>query len=366
MKIVVWSGMPVLAHMGMRVHYLLPATLGKLGHEVYYCPGTWGTGIPSVPDYIKNEVLPYLKVVSPDEFYDIFPADVFIYAFTIPFKEEEVERKLLERLPFLKNMVSCLVYYCLDYWEGWIRNFPVEEWESKIIEHSTHIFAVSPQLCLYLSRRYKREVFLLPNAIPPWFKPLHMEKERRQEIALIVGSAYLRKVDEVFALAKSFPSWDFYWVAGFDQSKGLIGHSPLGNLFLLKEKFPHEVSAIARVSLVGLVPAGRNWCSYFGDPTKWYIYHGCGLPVVSRGVLHHANTSFYPFTFVCKNLKIGFEKFLSSLSDINYPITPLPIHTYEHRASTLIKILSGEEQMGYGKSDLNTASWSEVWYEKGK
>lgn len=362
MRIVVWAGMPVLAHMGMRVHYLLPAALGKLGHEVFYCPSSWETDIPNVPDYMKNEVVPYIKVVSPSDFYDLFPADILIYIFTTPLKDENVERKLLSFLPNLREMTTFVVYYCLDLWEGWTRNFPVHQWESEIVRNSTHVFAVSPQLCVHLSRKYQREVFLLPNATPPWFKPLPPPKEHRHKIAFVVGWSYHRNLNEFFTLAKEFPDWDFYWIGGASGDGGTIGHSPLGNAFLLSDKLPHEVSSVARTSMVGIVPGNRTWFSYFNDPAKWYIYHGCGLPVVSTYIPQYTYTHFYPFTFVGRNLKEGFRKFLSELPSINYPVPFSPVHTYEHRARTFLEVLKGESK-GYGRSLPTYSSWREVYNE---
>lgn len=356
--------MPVLYHKGMRIHYLLPAALGRLGHEVYYCPSGWGTWVADVPHYIRDNVLPYIKIVAPENFYDLFPVDVFIYIFTLPLSNEELERKLLSSLPELKEKSKYVVYFCLDYWKGWLWNFPAYEWEDEIVRNCTHVFAVSPQLCVHLSRRHQREVFLLPNAAPVWFSHTTYPKEKRHKIALILGMTYLRDLNNFMKVATEWSDWDFYWIGAGNPAQGIVGHSPRGNVFLLMDKDPHQIYAVAQSARVAIIPGGRNWFSYYCDPAKWYIYHRLGLPVISIRIPHHRYTPFYPHTIVCDNLDEGMKLFMETYDNLTYPIPFLSFHTYEHRASTFLEVLEGKGD-GYGKALPSHRRWEEVFTTNG-
>lgn len=350
MTIAVWSGIPILGHQGCRIHYLLPAALGKLGHKVFYYPEK----PDPFPEYLAWDILPHLQPVTLEGFMDCLPVDVFLYIDSTP-SVYVIRGKTVPNWEEIRKKVSAFVYVCVDYWEGWLRNVMslnvVSDEEAKIVDLSTHITAISPQLCVHLAKRYGKPVFWLPNAAPPFFQPCGGNKASRDKIALIVGAPWYRNWEGMKRLASLFPDWDFFWVGGLLPPQ-FLGSLPSGNFFMLEEKPPQSVMQIATFSLVGIVPTVGNWFNYFSDPLKWYIYHACGLPVVSVGVQHHMKyPKFYPNTWAGTDLVSTFKEFLQSLPDLEYPLNPLPVHTYEHRAKALLDALEGKITYGRAEPD---------------
>lgn len=357
MKVLVWSGMPLFRHKGCRIHYLLPAALGELGHEVYF--SAHPLKVSDFPERLQGQIASHLHLIPPTEIADCLPVDTFLYIDTTP---EGVNFYTQDKCPLphweeLREQVGNFVYICLDYWEDWLledlrkRNRSVkevEEAEKRIVSLSTHITAVSPQLCIHLARKYGREVHWLPNAAPPFFSVCKTPKRDRKQIALIIGGAWYRDLEGVKKLAREHQDWDFFWIGGL-KYPFTQGFSPAGNLFLLQDRDPDAILTVASKALVGIIPNRRSWFNYFSDPLKWYIYHVCGLPVVSVKVFHHSQFSdLYPNTWAGDDLERTFRAFLKDLPSLTYPQPVVGFHTYQHRAKALLGILEGK--VIYGKA----------------
>lgn len=358
MKIVVWSGIPLFAHSGCRIHYLLPAALGELGHEVYYCCQDGKDD--SFPPDLQSKILPYLKHIYPKDFHDCLPADVLLYVDTIP--ETITLKKPPETPPSwneVRKKVDAFVYMSLDYWEGWAKTCmglqfnksAIQAKESEIVSASTHVTGVSPQLCRYLAAKYRRAVYWLPNAAPPFFRPVGGSSKERDKVALIIGTPWYRDWVGIKQLAKQHIDWDFFWVGGL-HSFWVLGTSPAGNCFFLYNRNPDRVMQLASISLVGIIPQTRTWFNYFGDPSKWYIYHACGLPIVVSYPIHYTEyPNFYLNTYADIDLGAAFNRFLADLPNIKYPLPFSDKHTYRHRAQALLDILDGKNPYGVVTAD---------------
>jgi len=258
-----------------------------------------------------------------------------------------------------KNRKKTLSYLVLDYWESAFRGLDplghllcpqsLEGWENYLIHLADYIFCVSPQLCSRISVRTDKEVYWLPNASIPF--PLgRMEKKR--QIALVVSSVFpCRGVNRIFSLASSFPDWTFLWVGSYTGTVSPLYNYPFKrfffppNVWFLGERDNLYLTSLSEGVSVGIVMADRYHFSYYADPTKWYVYHNLGLPVVSFYTPQHERfPDFYPHTFTGTDVVSTFRKAIENLPE---NVRPLPIHTWEHRVKVFLSVLSGDGT-GYG------------------
>lgn len=342
MRVLIVGGLQHDARAGNYVYYRLPLELTRLGSKVYcLIPFYHWKQYPDV-DTSPFTFIPFYQLRD-----HLRECDLVLWLSNPRVWDTEVSN-LFESLKGTTLPSFC--YFCLDYWEGWSlgsnRN-EIFEKESKLVSISNYIFAVSPQLCSYLSMRYGRKVIWLPNASVPFenFVPLRDEK-----IVLILSSFFprIRGVDEIYRLAAKHLDWLFVWIGGdwyyHPPSHIPFQHPP--NLIFFGEKGNDEVLKWARRSSFAIVPAGRNWFSYFADPTKWYVYHMLQLPIISVNTPHHVRyPQFYPSTVTGWNVVETFRRALKSPPE---PSKPQDFHTWRHRAEALMKtILRGEIVYGY-------------------
>ena len=327
---------------GNYIHYRLPLGLAKLGHKVYY----------STPNYYwitqPDVDLSPLIWVSPKEWMDILKEVDLIVWVSNPHGWWGSANEFLDVLVKTKEPAVC--YLCLDYWEGWLLGrewWKVKERETLLVKRSEYVAAVSPQLCSYLSSRYKRKVVWIPNASVPF--PLYDRREN-QKVVLIVSSfcPIRRCVGDIIKLSLLHPDWKFVWIGG-ESSPHKPTFPPFKyphNLILKGERGNDEVISWARMASFGIVPAGRNWFSYFADPTKWYLYHMLKIPIISVNTPHHQKyPNFYPSTVTGWNLTEVFRRAVSSPPE---PSEPKDFHTWDHRVDSFLRWISkGEIVYGY-------------------
>lgn len=364
LEIMVWSGIGYnLWHGAMRVHTLLPLSLLELGHKVYTFV-TYTANSDNLPSEIKEDFakLPMEPLMN---ILDAPAADVAIFIDTphIFCREWLKSQPKLDWIDTVRGKTNFFVYYCLDYWEGC---YGVNELmlaaEAKLIECSTHVLAVSPQLCTYLSKRYNTKVYWLPNAARfKWLtcSPQHLN---RKNIAVFTGTAYTHTdLDALYKVALEHKDWIFLCFGTEPAKEQILSHTPAGNLFFLEAAYGSKLVYVLHQAKVGLFPARRNPFSYFGDTTKWYTYHAAGLAIVEAPPQpHHIEfPRFYPNTFTGYTLEEAFEKYLEA--EAKGGITPqvLEIHDYSYRAKALVQILT-EGYSPYGAAESGIFTPTEV------
>jgi len=360
-KILCWSGFPPLFNLGFRVHTNLPAALARQGHEVIL--SSWSLGNEDL-DYVRRDVLSFVRFVDVSEILDVLPIDVFIYIDQCP--PPKWSRDMREKFPSLlkeiRKKTSVFVYYCLDHWEGFFScsGEPYEDdlqlyrsgAERILVSLSDFVFAVSPQLCVHLQRKYDLErVYWVPNGVERrWYYP-HREYggTPRRKVALMLGFPH-GDLKEISDLVRKFPDWDFYGIGQLSKWK-VIGHSPMGNWIALRERRPETLRRIAPCMSLGIVPPVRKWFEYFGDTNKWYLYHALELPVIVLSQKHFLQfPSFYPFTVTGRGLIDAFNNYLKERDKLLSGVKFCEWHSYDHRAQSVEEILTGRS-VPYGVAD---------------
>lgn len=311
-------------------------------------PLSWGLLLP------KREEMPVLTM-GRETVLDLLPSiDVVLWlASPTPITDNEFV------IHEAKKRKKPLVYIVLDCWESAYEGLDPfkclrhpEDFlarESYLIHLSDFVFCVSPQLCSLISVRTDKEVYWLPNASVSF--PLGRTEKKRQ-IALIVSSVFpCRGVEKIFGLASSFPDWTFLWIGSFTGTVSPLYNYPFKRFFFppnvrfLGERDNLYLTLLSEGVSVGIVMADRYHFSYYADPTKWYVYHNLGLPVVSLYTPHHERfPDFYPHTFTGTDIVSTFRKAIENLPE---DVRPLPIHTWEHRVEVFLSVLSGDGT-GYG------------------
>jgi len=347
-------------------NYIYPQfveTLLKEGHQVYIYSAlhyfqllkepaeislSWGSPLP------KTGKLP-VPLMGRDSVLDLLPSvDVVVW---MPNPTPISDNEFLVRE--IKARRKTLVYHVLDCWESAYEGLnppghlshPKDHLaqENYLIHLSDFISCVSPQLCSLISVRTDKKVYWLPNAsVPfPFGRP-----EKKQQTALIVSSVFpCRGVERFFGLASSFPDWTFLWVGSYTGTVSPLYNYPFKRFFFppnvrfLGERDNLYLTFLSEGVSVGIVMADRYHFSYYADPTKWYVYHNLGLPVVSFYTPHHERfPDFYPHTITGTDFVSTFRKAIENLPDT---VRPLPIHTWEHRVKVFLSVLSGDGT-GYG------------------
>jgi len=348
---------------GNYIYRRLVETLLREGHSVYVCsifkytsssqkskesPYSWKSL------FSKDKDKP-LSLVEKEAVLDLLPSvDFVIWALNPDFTrghESLVHEIKIRKKPFIYLVADCWesAYKALDP-NGHIP--PSNEYlprENFLIHSSDYLFCVSPQLCSLISVRTDKKVYWLPNASVPF--PLGRTEKKRQ-IALIVSSVFpCRGVERIFSLASSFPDWTFLWVGSHFETWSPLYSYPFKRFFFppnvrfLGERDNFYLTFLSEGASVGIVMAGRYHFSYYADPTKWYVYHNLGLPVVSFYTPHHEQfPDFYPYTFTGTDVVSTFRKAIENLPE---NVRPLPIHTWEHRVKVFLSVLSGDGT-GYG------------------
>lgn len=356
MNIFVVSGCNPNTRAGNYIHFGLAYHLALRGHKVFFLApqGHW-------VNYAEvAERLNIINLVSRRDLYSQLQNTEIILWIDLP-NPWAIESKLA--MEYLLNTsiseTKTLIYICLDYWEGWVKEGErkaitedISQKEHALVGISKFIMAVSPQLCTYLACKYKRVVHWLPNAAhTPDF---HTMRGAKENWAIVVSSTFpARGVKNIYKLAMKYKDWNFFWFG--------VGGSPAEKISFRAPTFPYNVHFLGEVSntellpylsraKLGIVAAGANPFSYFADPTKWYLYHAAGLPIVSLNTPHHQRfPQIYPYTACGTDWISTFE---DALNYVGIEIKPLEIHSWAHRAQTLEEIvLKGESGYGYATPD---------------
>lgn len=345
MKVFVITDVKFELRAGNYVHYRLPEGLHKQGVKVLFSsPITYRWKSYTEVDTSPFTFVPYERWMDA-----LSECDLVIW-FSNPGGWWIEATSFIDTL--YKTTKPSLCYYALDYWEGWMlgqKQKEIYENERKLVERSSYIVAVSPQLCSYLSARYGRKVVWIPNASIP-FPPIKHDK--KQKVVLIVSSfCHVRRcVADIVRVALAHPDWLFVWCGGDNAPyrPKFPSYNYPSNLLLLGERENSEVLRWAEVSSLAIVPAGRNWFSYFADPTKWYLYHMWELPIISLHTPHHQKyPSFYPSTVAGWD---AMETFKKAITNPPIPSKPKQFHTWEHRTESFLKYLLRDEVV-YGYAE---------------
>lgn len=320
---------------GNYIHIRLSLHLAMRGHKVY---------IPALARYWKEYWYVEKNLTLIEEVRGV-PQKVDLVVWCMA----PLKGWLEQLLPTMPSNGMKHVYIALDYWEGWVGR-KIETYEEAIVTKSELVFAVSPQLCEYLSKRYGRRVFWLPNAVEMEEIKLSSHKGGRKVIT--ISSLYsVRSPEDFLKAALRYKEMEFFWVG--------VRHSPTDisyfnpreippNLHFLGEIGNDELGDIFSEGDIAVVQAGRYPFSYFADPTKWYLYHAAKFKIISLNTPHHARfPQFYPNT-ICGTSLV--ETLGKALEDDTIPPDPMPIHDWSHRAFAFERaIINGEAIYGYAE-----------------
>lgn len=322
---------------------------------------------------VKNFVNAYQQILD-DE------GDVLIFLCGAPTWVAAINM-LLTSLDHLKKRFSCIVYYVLDNWEGWNRglwthdtegrNWRIAEVERALLQHCDYALAVSPQLCKYIHYRYgKNAVFWLPNAVCQRYYRTNTPPYIGEKLVAVYVGVWIPHRHEGWKealrdVALKFPHIQFYIVGGKWKVEAVSTY--YGNLYFLPTLpakghagIPNDLSVLLRNASFGLVLQGKGVFGYYADPTKWYLYHAAGRPILSMNTPHHfLMPSFYPYTVCCTDLEEGIREMERRLRAGEF--TDLKImeeHDYLHRAKAFIALLERGEAV-YGK--VEAGKWESRW-----
>lgn len=375
MKIAFVSAMPFRTVGEERIHVYLPFLVAKMRpdwevHGFYYPSNEEVTVLEE--EYgapVKNYHIHFYKPEDTTPL-SIDGMDAIVLWGALP--ENSIPyNTILRDIEEIRKKCKYLIYYALDNWEGWwnakwketpIGNFKIGELEGKIAHLSDFVFAVSPQLCVHISKRYglERPVHWLPNAANTRRYALPKPNHDKQ-VCLYLGTLFWARGNgdwdaKLRAAALAYPQVMFYIIGSFawDNSNMPVRtvQSYHKNLFYIVNKgwYP-QVRKICENSTFCLILQGRNPFSYYADPTKWYVYHAMGRPILSLNTPHHAKfPSVYPNTIVHHDLIEGIGKMLDYLERRGNTSAPVnPNHDWQHRAQSFLRILEGSE-MEYGRA----------------
>lgn len=354
MKILVWTvGDAGVDRRAMTIDLLFPKALKEMGHEVIIFPFHF-TGRAQTEEPLRSDLADIVSYPL-SELESFLPTDIFIFAaaphnfFTVKNAKQFIP--LLEKI---RERTEVFVYYALDLWEAWRADLKKEtlQVETYLCDLATHFMAVSPQLCIHLSKRYRKVFYWLPNAMRLiWFRG-GVPPQERTNIAIAVGGMHpYFDVKSIKELATQYKDWLFYVIGYIPAGKeeGAKSHSSAGNYFVLPVKIGQRLFSFSLFTRAGIISGKRSIFNYFGDTTKWYFYHALGLPVV-EGLPqphHELFPNFYPRTYTGYSLAEAFKKYLER--DDGAYIPPMEIHDWSHRARAFLSILDSKENYGYAK-----------------
>jgi len=364
MQFVFFTDIPLNVRFGNFIYARLPAALGALGHNVKILVA-----------HQNFEALPFAQLPSNVEVYDVTTVDEnsphiegdFLCLFTSPYfvhypMVAERVVGLLQNDAFRKRFKK-IVYWSADYWPDWIYNPQFVEVEGFLLSISHIRLANSPQNCVRLQKAYSVDVVgWLPNAAcqewlvsGAWQEGVEMQDLlsylNRYNVLIVTSYHHREDAAKVFTLATKFKNLNFILVG---KSAHLDCHCPPSgaagsNVLCVGAQPNHVVKVLLQSALFCVVPSRRSWFAYYSDPTKWYLYHAGGVPILSMNVPHHKNyPQFYPYTLVAFDLEEGILQMLNALESAKLPLryTPSSVHDFIHRAQVFIDILHGD--IGYG------------------
>jgi len=359
MKFTFVEGWALLGHKGNYIYLQLPVKLGEMGHEVviYDCR-VWSTEEMALFNSLtagKNITLRHISQLGEDGGGD------FLCIFAEPWLPPDV---LNGTLPVVARRYSRTIYWSADCWIAWNYSKASVDGERVLMQIAQLHLANSPQNCVRLQRLYKVEkVYWLPNAArQEWYVPLappnpaadihtYCTPEGKYIVSLVGYWVGYRNIEELVRVAPKFRNLVFVLVGELDRQRYhySFSHAVGGNVFFVGPQSHDYVRYLLASSLFAIVAAGRNWFSYFSDPTKWYLYHAAGVPILSLNIPHHSKfRSFYPNTVCAYDYETGIWKMLESLEKGVVPVrySPLPLHDYAQRAEDFLAILGGENPYG--------------------
>lgn len=348
MKFAVCSDVNIYTRAGNYVFYNIPLELARGGHEIYFF-------FPHY-DWLKHpDVITPFNITNISGLKDAISDSDFVLWMCVP-PGTSHWAATQDFYNIVKRTKKPLIYYALDYWEGWTSGAKYKTiWqaEEELVRSAHKHLAVSPQLCEYIASRYGVTVYWIPNGAAP--APT-LSSVKKEQIVVISSSYYHhRSPQSIINLAKCYSDWIFVW-AGVSSVHYIIPHPNAytypPNLIFVGEMGNMEFTELAGRASLGLVPAGRNWFSYFADPTKWYHYHMLKLPIVSVNTPHHVKfPEFYPNTWAGTDLFKVFRRAVDELGGVT-AIEPLEFHTWTHRAGALLSAICDDKPI-YGYADKN-------------
>lgn len=291
-------------------------------------------------------------------------------------------QNIADKLQEISKHFKKICYIALDCWSGWhgkdtVQNiltgktYSVNELEYHICGLSDYIFSVSPILCVWLSKRYDLEkpVFWLPNAADlEFWKPSKPWTVTDKMLAVLIGTLRTQGGDfdkELRAVARKFPNITFIQLGKVVLMPEIPPQSFHDNLYFLcydemkpnrwkaKELLKHATFCLCG----GTEPTVFN---YFGDPTKWYVYHASARPILSLNTPHHSLfPQIYPYTVCHNDLAEGIEKMLKWIEK-NAPseLSINPKHDWKERAREFARVIEGGDST-YGLAYKGT--WETKW-----
>jgi len=299
-----------------------------------------------------------------DDLWDMLEGDVLILGLNVSHIGDGFA-DFFARLKDVRRKFSKVFYLAYDSWEGWASLWGREKdmrlaWEREALlaELADAFLAVSPQLCVWLSRRYdlKQKVFWMPNAYAQVLaEGVGAPNFRKPFVALLLTCINRLKIfdDALRAAAAAFPQVTFIVLTGsyfFHHLK--LQSSYYGNLYYIEERGSWTFNQLRQRATFFIVfpHAGLNVFSYMADPTKWYVYHAHRRPIVSVGTPHHARMpEVYPYTVCHYNLKEAVGEMLRKIEEGEFgDLKVKPTHDWRHRAQVLAAIIEERWDDVYG------------------
>ncbi len=367
-----------------RIHTYLPACTAVLRPDwdisIYWLQTAWDKEDP-----ISRIISQYGGQKPITNFYSQYEnvlddtGDLLVFLCAVPNSNAAVN-KILTKISTLRGRFKTIAYISLDCWYGWFMNkhvvdsekqtYSIAEVEGNLIHASDFLFAVSPQLCKWLGVHYKvnKPIFWLPNGAdlrkyktdtPPYVG----EKLVAVYIGFWSAHRFSGWKETLRDVARAFPHIYFYVIGGKWHTE--IVNSFYGNLYFL-DHTPLSagsgfggIRSFLRNASFCLVLQGRNPFGYFADPTKWYVYHAAGRPILSMNTPHHALfPSFYPNTVCCSDLHKGIEEIERRLRAGAFNLEVKEEHDWLHRANAFISAIERGEAI-YGRAQAG--KWESGW-----
>ncbi len=361
MQFVFFVDIPLTVRFGNFIFTRLPAALGTLGYKVRV-----------FALLNSHETADFVQLPPNVEVYDITTVDKnhpaaegdYLCLFVSPYFAGASQLKELLQDQAFRQRFKKIVYWSADCWVDWVYRPDVVEVEGFLLSISHIRLANSPQNCVRLHKAYSIDrVGWIPNAASQerWLSAVEWGEIRIDDClsyqdrynVLIVSSFHHRKdAKRVYDLATKFRSLRFIVVgksaredSNFPPPSGAAG----GNVLWVGPQPNFVVKKLLQSALFCVVPSLRSWFAYYSDPTKWYLYHSGGVPILSMNVPHHRRyPQFYPYTLVAFDWEEGIKKMLDALESSKLPLRykPSQVHDYIHRAKVFLEVLEGD--IGYG------------------